>query len=102
MFIAAVIWPFVSLARLSMLLGWEVIVQVPRSSQNQSGGKTAAPRAEGNGWFAVEVDPFLGCVNGAVGQALQQHEGKGGAGGEKQLAKGGTIGAFNGASTLKC
>lgn len=38
----------------------------------------------------------------AVALALHQHEGKDGAGDEKQLTKERTIAAFNGAATLKC
>lgn len=39
---------------------------------------------------------------GAVALALCQHEGKDGAGEERELTKEGTIAAFNGAATLKC
>lgn len=98
MFFAAIIWSLVSIARCQCCAGR--CLQVPRSSQNQSGGKTSAPRAEGKEWFAAEVDPSLGCVNGAAAQALHQREGD--AGGEKELAEEGTIAAFNGGATLKC
>lgn len=98
MFFAAVIWSLVSVARRQCCAGR--CLQVPRSSQNQCGGKTSAPRAEGKGWFAALVDPSLGCVNGAAAQAL--HQCGGAAGGEKELAEERTIAAFNGGATLKC
>lgn len=71
-------------------------MQVPRTSQNQSGGKTA-PRGEGEKdcvqlrWISSSIVFMM---------QLHQHEGRDGAGGEKELTEEGTIAAFNGASFL--